>query len=506
MKIRTMFFTLLLFSSFFANRELYASPKVGIHYMTWFDNNGPSLGCSGTGWSNATAGPFGFANGSVVPLTTSTCYSSDDPYVAGLHASLLHDMGVDFIILDETNLSKVMDPAENNIFQSAKNVIYGLGAYATEKIQVTFQISLTCWASACHGGTKNVEVFTYNDHVKRHIEEIARLNEANPGRFVTYKEKPLLLVYLNGGSNVYASENDTTPYFNGPGALIPTADQWNPLVEVNGSSVRVRDYFTVRFTLAAYNNFDYRPFSNEIWPFACDYGCDATEAGIASLYSPAWGKRDVAQFSRQVDATSNRDFLLIRSWNEFSSTDEYMARSFTIEPNTKLHSVDSTPGNMDGWYFFNAIKVKLNAGKQFRIRSKNSSRCVSTQGGGVSSGAALVQKDCSGSVDQRWVLNYRGAGEDRYLSIAGSTQCMDVKESSLTNGADAQIYTCLGANATNQTWRITSIGAGEYKIIANHSGKCLDVRGGPSATSSQIPLQQWECFETANQVWIFDRI
>lgn len=484
----------------------YASPKVGIHYITWFDNEGPSLGCAGGGWSTATTGPFGFPNGSVVPLTTGHCYSSNDPYAAGLHASFLHGLGVDFVILDETNLSKALDPAQNRLFQSSKKVIYGLKAYTEKKVQVTFQISLTCWASACHGGTKNVEVFTYNDHVKKHIEEIAQLHEANPGRFVIYKEKPLLLVYLNGGSNVYASENDTSPYFDGPGALIPTADQWNPLIEVNGGRVRVRDYFTVRFTLAAFNQFDYRPFSNEIWPFSCEYGCETSEAGVTSLYSPAWGRRDMGHFSRQVDAASDRDFLLIRSWNEFSTTDEYMGRAVTIEPNTKLHTVDSTPGNQDGWYFFNAIKVKLNAGKQFRIRSKNSNKCIGTSDGSISNGATLVQKDCANSPDQRWVLNFHGAGEDRYLSIAGSSQCMDIKEASSANGADAQIYACLGSSATNQTWQVVSVGAEEYKIVAKHSDKCLDVRGGLAAMSSHVPLQQWDCLGNANQVWILDRL
>lgn len=484
----------------------YSFPKVGVHYITWFDNEGPPAGCAGGGWSTTTTGPFGFANGSVVPLTTGYCYSSNDSYAAGLHASFLHGLGVDFVILDESNLSKALDPIHNRTFQSSKKVISGLEAYTAKRIQVTFQISLTCWASQCHSGTKNVEVFTYNDHIKKHIEEIAQLNEANPGRFVTYKQKPLLLVYLNAGSNVQVSENDPTPYFNGPGALIPLADQWNPLVDINERSVRVRDYFTVRFTLAAFSSFDYRPFSNEIWPFACEYGCETFEAGVASLYSPAVGRRDMEYFSKQVDAAANKDFLLIRSWNEFSTTDEYMGRSVTIEPNTMLHTVDSTPGNKDPWYFFNAIKVKLNAGKQFRIRSKNSNKCLATKDGSIANGAVLVQKDCASTLDQRWALNYYGAGEDRYLTVANSSQCMDIEDASVVNGADAQIYACLGVNATNQTWQVVSVGADEYKIIAKHSGKCLDVRGGLAATANQDPLQQWNCLGNANQVWILDRL
>jgi hypothetical protein len=44
---------------------------------------------------------------------------------------------------------------------------------------------------------------------------------------------------------------------------------------------------------------------------------------------------------------------------------------------------------------------------------------------------------------------------------------------------------------------------GPVQIIADSSGKCLDVRGGPSATGDGVPIQQWSCFSptTANQRW-----
>ena len=33
------------------------------------------------------------------------------------------------------------------------------------------------------------------------------------------------------------------------------------------------------------------------------------------------------------------------------------------------------------------------------------------------------------------------------------------------------------------------------------TGKCLDVMGGPSATSNGVGVQQWSCWGSANQAW-----
>lgn len=38
-------------------------------------------------------------------------------------------------------------------------------------------------------------------------------------------------------------------------------------------------------------------------------------------------------------------------------------------------------------------------------------------------------------------------------------------------------------------------------IVAEHSGKCLDVRGGPTATQDGAIIEQWTCSGEANQDW-----
>ena len=42
-------------------------------------------------------------------------------------------------------------------------------------------------------------------------------------------------------------------------------------------------------------------------------------------------------------------------------------------------------------------------------------------------------------------------------------------------------------------------------LVAVHSGKCLDVVGGPTATGNDVPIQQWDCLGSTqtNQIWNF---
>ena len=43
--------------------------------------------------------------------------------------------------------------------------------------------------------------------------------------------------------------------------------------------------------------------------------------------------------------------------------------------------------------------------------------------------------------------------------------------------------------------------AAPLPIVAKHSGKCLDITGGPGATQEGAPAEQWECTGATNQSW-----
>jgi hypothetical protein len=48
-------------------------------------------------------------------------------------------------------------------------------------------------------------------------------------------------------------------------------------------------------------------------------------------------------------------------------------------------------------------------------------------------------------------------------------------------------------NAASQQWKIESVGDEYYRIVARHSGKCVDVEGAN--------VHQWSCHGGDNQTW-----
>ena len=85
----------------------------------------------------------------------------------------------------------------------------------------------------------------------------------------------------------------------------------------------------------------------------------------------------------------------------------------------------------------------------------------------------------------------------------GTGKCMDVTGVSYDNGAPIQLYDCLGGTQYNQVFYLVQnpSNAWEVRIVASHSGKCLDVQG-----VSQSPgaiLQQYDClgWNQRNQVF-----
>ena len=336
------------------------APIIGITYLTWFSYDQP--GAAGSGWRDR---PFNLDDvRSMVfsPDPAGYCYSSADPNTAFVHAGFLDQMNVSFVIIDETNFSKTTPPDQNPTFQCALKAMEGFRQYTNHKIRVAFQLSITCWAEQCHNiPGDHREIFTFTDTVKAHIRHIASLYLQTPDDFQRVSGKPLLLFYINKGSNVLKLDGSSA--FHGAGNIFPTPADFDYSFSLNGTVYHLRDFFSVRFAVVADSIFDYGSYSHELWPFQCNYGdSNFTEVGYASLLAPLRSpNRDLTMFNRLVDNARSKEFLVIRVWNEFSSTDESHGRAYTIEPNTQLHKYDTTPGQMDPWYFFNAIKQKLNS-------------------------------------------------------------------------------------------------------------------------------------------------
>ena len=138
----------------------------------------------------------------------------------------------------------------------------------------------------------------------------------------------------------------------------------------------------------------------------------------------------------------------------------------------------------------------------YELAGLGSSKCLDVRaedGGGV--GSRVQTWQCFGSGNQRWTLypvgrTSTGATYFQIISQAPGHLCMEVRNSSLSNGAQVDMVGC--SQDGNQFWRWASGGIGySLPLISLNSGKCLDVSGNSSANGAKV--QQWDCNGTTAQ-------
>ncbi|MFD9359788.1 RICIN domain-containing protein, partial [Streptomyces sp. NPDC060031] len=130
-------------------------------------------------------------------------------------------------------------------------------------------------------------------------------------------------------------------------------------------------------------------------------------------------------------------------------------------------------------------------------------------------GADVHQWTCLGAsqTNQRWFFSAESVQNGKYtydIRAVHSGKCLDVAggTSATGDGADVHQWTCLGTAQTNQQWYLTDAGNGTFYIQAVHSGKCLDVAGGTSATGDGADVHQWTCLGASqtNQRWYLESV
>ncbi|MGY0489085.1 endo-1,4-beta-xylanase [Streptomyces sp. WG-D5] len=119
------------------------------------------------------------------------------------------------------------------------------------------------------------------------------------------------------------------------------------------------------------------------------------------------------------------------------------------------------------------------------IKGVGSGRCLDVPNSSTTDGTQLQLWDCGSGSNQKWT--YTSAGE---LKVYGS-KCLDAGGTG--NGAKVQIYSCWGGD--NQKWRLNSDGS----IVGVQSGLCLDAVGNGTANGTLIQL--YSCSNGSNQRW-----
>jgi hypothetical protein len=85
-----------------------------------------------------------------------------------------------------------------------------------------------------------------------------------------------------------------------------------------------------------------------------------------------------------------------------------------------------------------------------------------------------------------------------YMQGAYGGKCLEVENSSGSNGARVQSWNCNWQNGAY--WRLVPKSDGYYEI-RNYSGKCLEIENSSKANGARA--QQWECKGQAGSRWRF---
>ncbi|MFI9761705.1 RICIN domain-containing protein [Streptomyces sp. NPDC051963] len=116
-----------------------------------------------------------------------------------------------------------------------------------------------------------------------------------------------------------------------------------------------------------------------------------------------------------------------------------------------------------------------------------SSRCLDINNSTITNGTQAELWDCNGGRNQSWTYTSR-----KELVVYGN-KCLDAYNLGTTNGTKVAIWDCNGQ--ANQQWNVNSDGT----ITNVNAGLCLDAYN--AGTANRTPLVLWSCGSGTNQKW-----
>jgi hypothetical protein len=137
------------------------------------------------------------------------------------------------------------------------------------------------------------------------------------------------------------------------------------------------------------------------------------------------------------------------------------------------------------------------ASYNFTFTNVNSGKVMEVQNNSTADGGAVAQYTANGGNNQKWTLNYDGAG---YFSLknVNSAKVLDVPSSSTADGTALKQWTANGG--ANQKWRLVDKGSGRFLVVNKNSAKLVEVSGASTANSALI--DQYAATGGSNQLWV----
>jgi alpha-galactosidase len=147
----------------------------------------------------------------------------------------------------------------------------------------------------------------------------------------------------------------------------------------------------------------------------------------------------------------------------------------------------SVPGHGVVMYRISGGTTTTPASTATVIRGTGSNRCLDVPNSSMTNGVRVEIWDCNSQTNQLWTST-----SAKELQVYG-TKCLDANNNGTSNGTTVVLWDCNGQ--TNQQWTLNSDGT----IVGVQSGLCLDVTG--AATTNGTLMELWTCNGGSNQKW-----
>jgi hypothetical protein len=127
-------------------------------------------------------------------------------------------------------------------------------------------------------------------------------------------------------------------------------------------------------------------------------------------------------------------------------------------------------------------------GTSGEVHAVGAGKCLDVPNSSQTNGTQVEIYDCNGGSNQIFAYN-----SSRELTVYGGAKCLDAYAKGTTAGTKVDIYDCNGG--TNQQWNVNSDGT----ITGVQSGLCLDVTNASTANGALVEL--YTCNGGSNQQW-----
>ncbi|MEU8595901.1 RICIN domain-containing protein [Streptomyces globisporus] len=147
--------------------------------------------------------------------------------------------------------------------------------------------------------------------------------------------------------------------------------------------------------------------------------------------------------------------------------------------------------------------VSIDPAAWYQVRNANSGACLDAADWGTADGTALQQWACGTGANQGWQFRPTDTGHYQVVNRHNAkTWDVDGGPGATADGTRVHLWSYQGG--VNQQWRPEALaGAGQYRFVARHSGKCLAVDN--SSTANGARLSQQPCSGSPAQVFSVTR-